>query len=88
MARNGNRTDAPTEALRGFSRGLKRHPEHLATHLMAMPRVTLQIRVIIDDIVCLSDDEDVSLYVAQAISDGDCNAEPSNIVSFVIEELT
>jgi hypothetical protein len=55
---------------------------------MAMPRVTLQIRVIIDDIVCLSDDEDVSLYVAQAISGGDCNAEPSNIVSFVIEELT
>ena len=55
---------------------------------MTTPRVTLQIRVIVDDVVHMVDEEDVSSYVAQAIDDGDCDTEPSGIVSYVIKELT
>ena len=55
---------------------------------MAMPRVTLQIRVIVDDAVHMVDEEDVSSYVAQAIGDGDCGTEPDDIVAYVTNELT
>jgi hypothetical protein len=60
----------------------------LQPQIMTTPKVTLQIRVIVDDAVHTVDEEDVSSYVAQAIGDGDCGTEPDDIVSYVTKELT